>query len=746
MRWLLALGAYFLVVAAFASPCRAAASATLAVPAVPAPHPMPPDPALTDPAWPKGSLPVSGGFENLTTRSAARLGTHASILYDATNLYVAIQSDQAGVPIVASQTTNNVGFGLDDFVGVGIDTSGNGSEVYYFEATPRGVRYQQAIENSRYQPVWSAASSVTGNSWSVVLTIPLRVLRIHAGGAQTWRFNIIRNVASTAEHYSYGYDGVMTDGPIPNAWPNFFDVRFWPTLTGLSISNAGVGVRPRPRAEFYALGAAGLDRNQFSQANGTFAPQAERPIGLDASLPLTNTINFVTTIAPDFSNVEIDQQTIAPQEFRRALTEYRPFFSQGAAFVNPNPMQFFTVTSPGNLIFYSPDVGPFDRGAKVEGSYGLQSFGALTFRGFDVTTDETFDDLAFGYRHALPDRSFMYWTDGVLAHHSIAGNDETIEGGAAGRNLKSGLVYGVDDAIELGTYVPDPGIARSLNGFVDVHKPNYETFAGYADISPHYNPIDGFTVISDVHGPEGYLNILGSTPYVKNYAIFMGADRFLDRTGEVHEADTVGTLSLTLKNGFSLTNLGPQVGLLRGYDVTSGPSCTPVPGERTYFTGNPCYLGGRTDRFNFLGGGVGYRDGTPTPIDVAYNEGPFGTDYVHLFTTTTSRPLGTRYSLSLEYDGTYERDFTTGVLNSQWLRRVSIGASLGPDSNASISLRGINGTGGFALPGLNLAASYHVKLRSGNELYINWGTPAASATLDRLIVKYVLRIGGDAGT
>jgi hypothetical protein len=214
----------------------------------------------------------------------------------------------------------------------------------------------------------------------------------------------------------------------------------------------------------------------------------------------------------------------------------------------------------------------------------------------------------------------------------------------------------------------------------------------------------------------------------------------------VHEADTIGTLSMTLKNGFSINNVGPAVGLLRGYDLTSGSSCTIVPGARTYFTGFPCYLGGRTDRFNLLGGGLGYRDGTPLPIDVTYNEGPFGADYVHLFTATHSRPVGTRYSLSFEYDGTYERDLVTGSLNSQWLRRVSLGASLGPDSNASISLRGINGTGGFALPGLNLAASYHMKLKSGNELYVNWGTPAASTTLDRLIVKYVLRFGGEAGT
>ena len=67
----------------------------------------------------------------------------------------------------------------------------------------------------------------------------------------------------------------------------------------------------------------------FQQANGTFAAEPARPAGFDLSVPITQTINFVGTLHPDFSNVEIDQETIAPQEFRRQVLEYRPFFSQG---------------------------------------------------------------------------------------------------------------------------------------------------------------------------------------------------------------------------------------------------------------------------------------------------------------------------------------------------------------------------------------------------------------------------------
>ncbi len=67
----------------------------------------------------------NGPWENVTTRSPAGFATTAYLLYDDKNLYVGFKADQAGVPIVATQTTNDVGFGIDDFVGIGVDTSGS---------------------------------------------------------------------------------------------------------------------------------------------------------------------------------------------------------------------------------------------------------------------------------------------------------------------------------------------------------------------------------------------------------------------------------------------------------------------------------------------------------------------------------------------------------------------------------------------------------------------------------------------
>jgi len=729
------------------APVRAAVNGNFAFTIVRAPHPLALDPTLADPAWTAGKVPNGAGpWVNVTTRSPATLATTAYLLYDDKNVYVGFKAEQTGAPIVAAQTTNDVGFGLDDFVGIGLDTSGTGSNAYYFEATPRGVRYEQANENVRFRARWSAAGSVAQGSWSAVLIVPLDVLRVPRGGKQTWRFNFVRGVAARGEHISWVWDPIMQDAAA-GTWPTFADTRFW--AAGNLALAASAATRPKPRADVYALASVGNDRNLFQQANGTFLPENVRMYGGDVSYPLSPTIRFVGTLNPDFSNVEIDQQTIVPQEFQRQLIEYRPFFAQGAAFINAanaprTPAG--TNVQPPFLVFYSPSVGPFDSGAKVEGTFGDQSFGALTFHGYDETTNNTFSDQAYGYQHTVPGGSFIYWSDGVFANHSIAGTDDTIEMGAEARDLSKGMIYFFDQSFEDGTWVPQ-GHANFTEFFVDRHKNNLEVNAGYLDVSPNYNPIDGYTPNSDMRGPQFETDFQGATPGIKNYSLFFTMDRFLDGSGAVHQADTQFFVNATFPNLFSLDGLGEAVGQLRSYSIPAGPGCTGPIVFTSSFTGYPCYLDGVTQPFNLYQIPIGYRDGTPTPVDVNYSWGPFGDNYVHLFSIVTSRPIGRRMSLGLEYDGTYERAFSDGVLDSQWLRRVSLGYNLSSESSLSLELRDINGRGGFATQiGNNLAVGFHERFAKGNELYVNFGSPAAGATLNRLIVKFVFHAGADEGT
>jgi hypothetical protein len=717
----------------------AAVNSGLAVAAVQGTPANPLDPTLSDPAWQK-SLTATGFFD-LTTRRPAPLTTTAYVLYDAQNIYVAFRCEQSGVSIHAEQTTNGVGFGQDDFVGIGLDPSGDGSQVYYFEASPRGVRNQQSSESTRFDPPWQAAAAVSGTTWTAVMVIPFKVLR--AGGGHAWRVSFVRGVAAVGEHYTWAYDGLMADGQPPN-YPAFTDARFWPTFNGLAIKTTAA--RPQPRVELYGLESVGKDRQQFQQASGVFAQQSVRNYGVDFTYPMTNTLAAVGTLDPDFSNVEVDQQTISPQEFRRNLTEYRPFFAQGAQYFNPDQAQAALLS--GNQTFYTPNFGPFDRGFKIEGTQGLNAIGMLEARGSNLDGSD-FDDTAFGLQHALPDRTLSWWMDGVLANHFLPGqlfpgNDTTLEAGFKGRDNATGFVYAFDDAFEdrlspSSQFAIGPGIGHQLEGFIDVHKPSFEWLTGYQDTNPYYAPADGFTTSPDLRGPTAIVDFVANPGgAVKNINGFAGADRFLARNGDVHENDVFGNVNVTLAD-------------LLSFGLTQQTS-----GFRFYQLPFPLYSGGTTLPFDSTAINVGYRDGTPAPIDISYGGGPFGnpgalfttaptTFYLHQFTSSTSRPLGERFNLQLEYDGNSE-SFPSGQVLTQQLRRIGIGESFGPNTNVSVALRDIAGAGGFAAPGVNLAVGFHERFRTGSELFVNYGTPAAGVTLDRLIIKYVLRIGGGAGT
>lgn len=711
-----ALVSTIVLAAGFAAHAQAAVAPTFSFTVARAPHPLALDPSLRDPAWQAGKVPGEATWQNVTTRTRATQSTTAYLLYDEKNLYAAFVADQPRDPVVATQTANDVGFGTDDFVALGIDSSGTGTQAYLFEVTPRGVHYQQATENVRFRPNWQSAALVQTGSWRAVLIVPLNALRLRSGAVQTWRAGFFRSIAVRGEHLSWAYDPTMQDQSA-GSWPSFSDLRFWPAMTGVALKSLA-DAKPKPRLEMYGLSSTGRDRAQYQQADGSFQYEKTRSFGADLSYPITRTINFVGTIDPDFSNVEIDQQTIAPQEFARQLTEYRPFFAQGAQYIDANPHGYTNFNEPPNLIFYSPSIGPFDRGAKIEGTYGLQSFGVLSFRGFDETTGSTFDDQAFGYLHALPNRTFEYWADGVAAHHSVDGSDTTIEAGTLGRNLHSGLYWVFNSGIERNARLPH-GTAHSTFGFLDVDKPNYNAVIQYADISPQFSPADGFTAVNDLRGFAGYVNLNGSTPGVKNWSMFVQGDRYLDHMGEVRQADSNVFFNATFTNGLSINGLGPSTS-----ELLTGGSIVP---------------------FNLMNVPLGYRDGTPTPIDVSAAWGSFGGNWLHLYTAQTSRPLGTRFTLGVEYDGSYERSLQSGGLDSQFLRRISVGFNSNATTNVTLSLRSINGRGGFASPGVNLAGALHLRMPAG-DLYLNFGSPSANATLDRLIFKYVLRLGSDAGT
>lgn len=569
--------------------------------------PLPLEPSLADTRW--ADALTDGRFTNLATRAAAAGTTRVAFFYDDRAIYVGVQAEQTA-PVVASQPADEIGFGTDDFVGFEIDTAGNGERVYLFAVTPRGTRYAFARESTRYKPEWGAAAASTATGWNAVMRIPYGALKLAGDGFQHWKINLVRNVAATAEHDTLVYTPLMADATVPT-FPNYaFDWRFWPPVDGVALR--GAVPRPKPRAEVYGLESAGTDRDAVVTPAGTTVRRAPRAGGgATSSFRSIRPRVFVGAFSPDFSNVEIDQLTIAPQQFQRALTEYWPFFAQGAAYVNA-ALEVYQPNLPPEVLFYSPNIAAFDRGFKVVGSKGTTSFGALEVRGSDPQTGAAFDDLAFGIHQRRPSNTFAWWADGAFAGREN-GVDRSYEVGAFGRSLASGLVYSAMHAQETGPTVTRPSEAQKNAAFIDLQKPGMEANLGSLDTGPQFAPVAGFTNLADVRGPYFSLDLNRSPKRgaIKFADLYLNFDRWRDRRNNVHDADADAYLTLKMRSPLAFY-LNDQLGSLRTY-------------EGDGFSGGPHgYRDAQVLPFKTWSIGAGYGEGPPSSFRTDWQQGPFG--------------------------------------------------------------------------------------------------------------------------
>ena len=132
------------------------------------------------------------------------------------------------------------------------------------------------------------------------MRIPLDVIR--SGGRAEWRAQFVRATvhANALDVWAYSERASSVS-----------DATFFGTIQQIGATpKAAAAARPRPRAQIYGLGEA------TSHANGGDTSR----LGADLALPITPTASLVASLHPDFSNVETDQITIAPQEFPRINT------------------------------------------------------------------------------------------------------------------------------------------------------------------------------------------------------------------------------------------------------------------------------------------------------------------------------------------------------------------------------------------------------------------------------------------
>jgi len=684
-------------------PARAESTlGALSIPTVAAAPPL--DPKVEVAAW-SGAAAASLPWDVQHQRASSETAT-ARIITDGKNLFVRFDVPQREA-LLAQQQANDVGDGTDDEVWIDLWPNGNNGFYYQFAATSKGTHYQYSTENTAYAPTWESHGSVYSGGFTVTMRIPISVMR-GSGNKTAWKMQFVRIVRSTGERQIWSYGPAQTNGD---------DVTYAGQLNGLAPAAA---VRPQPRLALYGLGAAGSPESGLSTSRA----------GADVSIPVTATSSLYATLHPDFSNVEVDQQTIAPTAFARSFNEVRPFFTQAANYLDP----FSCNACPSITELYTPAIPTPRDGYAVEGKQGPLSFAA-----FDAIGVGRGDGAAAFSLHSpdnhwqLSEQSVVTNMPGLTDHVETTGlsyNDS--------KHVSSYFNYGSDS----GTNVLAGNQAQRYDGGIYYYTNTVGAAFSMRKVGEFYDPVDGFIQHPDIAGYALFENkvfLFGEGSPLNSIQVGTYVDRYHAHTGALNQTDTTAWVDVLTRDLIDISfNSGSD------YLLLNSGVFTPVsqPGASiTWHAGSANNPGNNENHGS-----------SATPTSITYNDGRFGPGRVETWFRSSTMRAGPRGTLSLEADDT--RDYLdTGGTNIQWLERFGYTYTPGPTSSLAVGVRRIIGTGpivDLAAPpaftrAWNLSFAFHRRLPH-DELYMAYGDASQLSTVPQFIIKVIHYFGAEKGT
>ena len=664
---------------------------------------------------------LDGSFDTQAWKNAARVAlawdlqghkqaadpTSAYIESDGKNLYVAFDAKQSGA-IAATQRTNNVGLGTDDDVSIYLWPGGSNGFRYQFTANPVGTHYQFSSENSSYEPAWTSTGKIVPGGYQVVMRIPLGVMR-GAENGKPWLVQFSRSVEATGDLLVWYYD--------PNETQAGSSV-YAGSMDGIQTVAAA---RPKPRVGLYTLGSlAGASAGGSTARNG-----------VDLSVPYTPTSSFYATLHPDYSNVELDQQSISPTAFRRYYQEVRPFFTQGQqAYDN-----FSCDLCQGISTLYTPAIPTPRDGYAVEGTQGPISYGA-------------FDAVGNGRNDSAQSFTFQNQSKTVSASVQRVGvnlpgfQDDSLETGVQWGDNKHLFAY-ANYGTDRGSNVLD-GNRAQMYDFGSGWSDSTTTFATtYRKVGQYFNPADGFVWHPDIAGYGAYFAHAFIEPAgkpIRSLTLTSVIDVYHDHTGALDQTDqginadilTKGLIDVSISglgSDFLRLNNGDFVAVSQNqYAVTFGS------GAQNTSVNNGAQHGS-----------------SATPTTISLTTGRFGYGHLNYWSLTSTQHALKRGLVSFELDESNQA-MDSGAIYRQWLERVAYTYQSGPDSSFAFGVRRIIGTppvldnAPVFQTGWNVSAAYHRTFDGTNEIYAVYGDASAFSTVPQFVVKWIHYFGAAKGT
>jgi len=345
---------------------------------------------LDETAWKDASIatdfvewrPDAGKPENPSSK------TIVYILYDNTSVYVGGYCHERTKDSISKELVGRDAVGVNDFIGVILDTYDDKINGVGFYVTPYGEQFDAKysnvsingnIEDPSWNAVWNSAAKIHEDGWSFEMRIPYSALRFSNRENQTWGLNITRRRNKTGQQYMWNpvdpkVNGLMNQ---EGAW------------TGIEKIKAPV------RLSFSPYLSAYLNHYPY-KTNGVKDWTSSVNGGMDLKYGINEAFTLDMTLIPDFGQVQSDNKVLNLTPFEVKYNENRPFFTEGTELFNKGnlfysrriggqPLHYYDVSGQLNSdeeVVRNPQESKLINATKISGrtskGLGIGFFNALT--------------------------------------------------------------------------------------------------------------------------------------------------------------------------------------------------------------------------------------------------------------------------------------------------------------------------------------------------------------------------------
>jgi uncharacterized protein DUF5916/cellulose/xylan binding protein with CBM9 domain len=242
--------------------------------------------------------------------------TEVRVAYDDRYLYFAFRCIDPEPAKVRGTLSRRDNVWNDDWVGLSLDSVGNGQQSYDLFVNPLGVQGDilntpSAGENSAPDFVWDSGGSRTEQGYETEIRVPLTTVRFVSGTDVKMNVLFWRRVSRL---------GMSVSWPDVPAGRSFMERQATMVLHDLE----------RPLT-LEVIPSATYSRQETRATERSFGPATSDPeFGGSVKYGITSSATVEGTVNPDFSQVESDAfQVSVNQRFPLFFSEKRPFFMEG---------------------------------------------------------------------------------------------------------------------------------------------------------------------------------------------------------------------------------------------------------------------------------------------------------------------------------------------------------------------------------------------------------------------------------